>query len=214
MAFRENVKRFGLLRTGWAFLLRRVERYAGLHIWSVQTRPLSAEFHMPQEHAARFTFRRPSLDELLRASQNPELGLTPESIREACARGDICEGAFDGPNLVAYTWRTTTGAPVTKDLWLRLHAEGVRYGYKAFVLPQYRGMKLSSSNARCHDHLFVENGVTTDVGYIDLHNLASMKNAFRDPNRTLIGYAGYLQRGQRYWTFRTPGVRQYFSLET
>ena len=213
MALSENIARYGLGLAVTAGILRQVEKRLGLHIWAIQTRPLYSDFQLPAAHKERFTFKRLSMSDALTASCDPNLHMSADFARQAIARGDICEGAFEGSNLVAYCWRTTTHACVTSDLWLRLHGRGIRYGYKAFVLPEYRGIRLSGSNARFHDHLFIKDGINDDVGYIALHNLASIKNAYRDPNRNFIGLAGFLKFGGRYFTFRTPKVRTLLSIE-
>ena len=194
-------------------MLRRLERHLGLHIWSIQTRPLSANFELPPEHAARFTFKRLTLDEALAACENQELGMTEEFVRDAFERGDTCVGALENGNLAAYAWRTTTEAPVSKGLWIRLQKPGMTYGYKGFVLPEYRGMRLHYSNTHVGNRYFFDKGNSSNVAYIALHNLGSMKYASRDPDREYIGFAGYLSFGRHYWTFRTPKVCDFLSLE-
>ena len=72
-------------------------------------------------------------------------------------------------------------------------------------------MRLNASVGRFYDYHFVRKGVDWDVGYVSLLNLASMKSSFRDPNRVRVGYAGFLKFGNQVRTFRTRGVREYFS---
>ncbi len=211
MPFRDNVKRYGLVRTAVSGILRRLVPY--FEIWSVQTRPMYPDFRVPAEHAERFEFKRLSREDALAASRKPDLLISEAFVEEAFARGDFCEGTFDGADLVAYTWRTTSHAPVIDDLWLRLHGDGVRYGYKSLVLPDYRGMRLNTSNARVHDHLWAQAGVNTDIGYVAQQNMASMKSTYRDPERAYVGFAGYVKGGRRFFTFRSRGVREYLSFE-
>jgi len=213
MALREDVRRFGLIPAVLAGIFRRLEQHCGLHLWSVQTRPIYPEFEMPHAHAERFTFRRLDLEDALVAARDPALLLREGAVRTAFARGDICVGAYDGDRLVAYTWRTLSQAPVTDTVRIRLLRKSMRYGYKSLVLPPYRGMRLSHSVARFWDHNFLAMGVDHDVGYVALHNLASMRSTFREPNRKRIGYAGYIQVGDRHWSFRTRGVRDYLAIE-
>jgi len=213
MALKDDIKSYGLARSLAARVARRLQRHLGLHLWLVHTRPLQAEFELPAEHAVRFTFKRLTLNDALAASTDEANGMTPEFVRDAFARGDVCVGTFEQGKLVASGWRTTSRAPVTKALWLSLHGERMRYGYKALVMPPYRGMRLGTSNARHSDHYFVSKGITTAIAYVDLHNLPSMKSALRDPQRVRLGYAGFLNVGSRYWTFRTAEVRKYLSFE-
>lgn len=198
---------------GVARIFRLLNRRLGLNLWAIQTRPLHAEFQASSAMTEKFSFRRLSFEDALKAASDPNLQMSEAFVREAFAKGDICEATFDGTQLVAYGWRTTSRAIVTRDLWLQLTGTGLRYGYKIFVLPQYRGLRISYSNARYHDPLYVEAGIDTDIGYIDLHNTSSLKNAYRDPNRTCIGFAGYLKCGRHYLTFRTAAVKPHLSFE-
>ena len=213
MTLREDFHRYGLVRAIRAKLWRAAQRYFGLHVWVIQSRPLVENFKMPADHAARFEFKRLSLEDALTACEDESLGMDPEFVRDAFARGDICQGTFENGKLVTYCWRTTDRAPVAEGLWLRIHGQGIRYGHKSFVLPAYRGIRLSHSNARFYDHPFISNGIRTDIGYVDLHNLASLRNTYRDPDRKTIGYAGYLSLADRYRTWRSRKVRQYLSFE-
>lgn len=214
MAFRDDISRYGLVRAVGARVFRRLQRHCGLHLWSVQTRPILETYDIPPEHAVQFSFRRLTLEDALAASENPELAMTAAFVRAAFHRGDICVGAYEGGELVAYTWRALVAAPVKDAVWLRLLGNSRRYGYKAMVLPRHRGNRLSVSVGRFWDRNFLDMGVTQDIGYVDLHNLASMKSTFRDPSRKRIGYAGFVQVGKRVRTFRTPAVQACLAFET
>jgi hypothetical protein len=211
---RIDIQRHGLAKAISARLYDRLERWFGLHIWSVQTRPLQTDYDLPEDHARRFTFKQLGIEEALIASRDPALDLTPEFLREAFARGDFCTGAYEGEHLVAYSWRTTKCAPVAGTLWLRLEKENCQYVYKTLVLPSHRGNRLKTSAGRVHDYEFVERGVTRNVSYIALSNLESLKSSFRDPDRRRLGYAGFLKCRGRYFPFRTAGVKPYISLHS
>ena len=210
----DDIRRYGLTMAILARVFDRLEKRFGLVVWSVQTRPIVAHFDLPDGHARRFSFKQLTLDDALAASEDPDLDLSPDFVREAFARGDVCAGAYDGDHLVAYAWKTTECVPVAGSLWIRLEKDGCRYGYKSLVLPRYRGDRLGTSVGRVSDHVFVERGITRTVSVITLSNLASLRSSFRDPKRRRIGFAGFIERGNSYRTFRTPGVREYFSLFT
>lgn len=201
------------MRKGIASLLRLFNKHLGLNLWAIQTRPLDPNFRVSADMAAKYSFKRLSIEEALEAALEPDLQISESFVRQAFAKGDTCDATFEGTRLVAYAWRTTRRAVVNQDLSLQLHGTGFRYGYKIFVSPQYRGLRISYSNARYHDPLYVHAGINKDIGYIDLHNTLSLKNAYRDPNRTCIGFAGYLKCGPHYLTFRTARVRPHLSFE-
>ena len=122
-------------------------------------------------------------------------------------------GALEDDKLIAYCWRGFTCAPVTNALWLRLRKPHTRYGYKIYVLPQYRGIRLRQSVASFYEHEFVEMGAINLIGYIALSNLASLRNPPLNEAREVIGYAGYIKLGRRYRTFRSARVRHYVDFE-
>jgi hypothetical protein len=214
MAFRPDIERYGLLRTAASRVLKLLERYCGVNLWSVHTRPIYPNFEIPLHHANRFTFARLDLDDALAAARDPELDLSADFVRAAFGRGDICVGAYEGDRLVAYVWRTISRAPITDDVAIRLLRSATRYGYKSLVLPAHRGMRLNVSVARFWDHNFLAMGVNEDVGYVALHNLASMRSSLRDPNRRRIGLAGFIRVGGWHWSFRTRRVRDYLRIES
>ncbi len=117
---RDSFKRFGVVLVLISKVLSIFERYFGILIWSIQIRDTTETLPISPEHAARFEFRQLTLDETLQASQNPALDLTSDFIRAAFARGDICLGAYENQNLVAYAWRSLNSAPVANGLWFRV----------------------------------------------------------------------------------------------
>ncbi len=211
---RDRFTRFGVVRVLTAELLLRLERHFGIQIWSIHIRMLSETFTMPPEHAARFEFRLLTLEESLQASQNPALDLSPDFIRAAFDRGDVCFGAYENKNLVAYAWRSLNSAPVANGLWFRVECHPRRYyGYKSLTLDEYRGIRLNGSLIRYSDAYFFERGIKGNISYVALHNLSSRASYSRRPNQKRIGYAGFICWGKRYWTFRTKRVREAMSFE-
>ncbi len=211
MLTRDRIKRFGVVRVLIASILSRLQRYFGIHIWAISSRRLSA-FDMTPEHARRFEFRLLTLEDALEASQNPALDLPANFVRAAFQRNDVCFGAYEKENLVAYAWRSLTCAPVTNGLWVRV--EHHRYGYKALVLPEYRGMRLNTSLRRFSDPYFIKSGIKKSmIGSIDLYNFSSQAAHGRDSDRKRLGFAGFVSVRGRYLTFRTKGVRDVMSFE-
>ena len=99
-------------------------------------------------------------------------------------------------------------APVKGDLWLKPLHPDCCYGYKALVLPDYRGQRLNKTVRSFYDDQMVAMGVKRIIGYIDLHNLRSMR-AHERWRQDKVGIAGYFGRSRMWATFRTPKVREY-----
>ena len=209
----DEIERFGIVRVLIAAILWRLQRYFGINIWAISSRRLSANAMTP-EHARRFEFRLLTLEDALEASQNPALELPSNFIRAAFQRNDVCFGAYENENLVAYAWRSLTCAPVTNGLWVRVDSQHHLYGYKALVLPEYRGMRLNTSLRRFSDPYFIKSGIKKSmIGSIDLYNFSSQAAHGRDSDRKRLGFAGFISVRGRYLTFRTKGVRGTMSFE-
>ena len=184
---------------------RCLERYAGIHLFVVHTRPLNAEIGEPVVPAG-CSVRLMAEDELIEsAARNPELGLQAESIVDALARGDICVGYIDQGALVSYTWIGMAAMPMEAGLWIRF-GEGYSYGYKALTLPSHRGRHLQESLIHVSDPWLTAHGYRYNMDYIRTDNFASIVADRRYGNRP-VGYAGYVKCRGRTWPFHSPGVK-------
>ena len=203
--FRADVERFGLLPAIRGRFMHRLQKRFGVHVCRVKTRPLA---HAPPDPNLPPGMRLCVLDKevLLSACEDTALSLSGEFVEEALERGDVSFGALDGDRVVAYVWRTLTAAPHTDGLWVRVDRP-YRYGYKGFVLPEYRGRRLDQALSFFSDAYFLERGYTQDIGFVDTHNLASVAAEKRKGN-VLIGYAGYVNWFGRCLLFRTPAVKR------
>jgi len=185
-------------------IMPRVRSYAGLHIFQIHVRPL---IRCPPDPGLPrgITLRVIRPEELFKATNDPELEISPDFVRAALARGDMAFGAFDGDSLVAYTWRTFTAAP-QNGLWVKV-SRPYRYGYKSLTRPSYRGKRLHAAVSLFSDAYFLDEGYTHDAGYNAIENFSSQ--AMRKYlGTTLIGYAGYLKWRGHYIQFRTPSVKR------
>ena len=213
MDWYSRAKRFGVWQASLSTVLRNLDKYLNFHFWTIQTRSPEPDYVPPEEHNNTIEFRKLTLEETLAAAHDPELGLTEKFVRCAFARDDICTGALLKGTLVAYSWKTLTRAPVSNRLWIRIDRQPQFYGYKAFVLPQFRGKRLSPSVARASDKHLVSAGAKWGVSYIAVSNLESRQANFRTESRVLRGYAGYWRIGDFYWTFRTKGAKPFIEFE-
>ena len=199
-ATRWGGKRSFLIRVG--SLLRR---YAGVHIYRINVRPLvaqSPESRLPGGLAVRNVPR----EELLKAAGDPDLDLDPDFIRDALARGDMAFGAFEGGRLVGYTWRTFTAAPDRDGLWARVH-HPYQYSYKAFTRPSHRRKRIHVAITAFADAHLLRLGYAFEVGYLEIDNFASIGLA-DFMGRRKIGYAGYVRWFGRSIPFRDRAVKK------
>src|SRR5688572_8004294 len=151
------------------------------------------------------TYRKLNAAELLAATDNIELDLPPEFIREAMERGDLAWGAFEDDKLVGYTWRAASQAPFMDDLWVRV-PHPLQYGYKSYTRPSHRGRGIYPAVGRVADEQSLQLGYPAMLHLVNIANIASLRAASELGSRT-SGYAGYVKLFGRRLTFRTPGAR-------
>src|SRR6267142_2415271 len=205
----ENL-RADAIRWGWkrSFLIRVVSalrRYAGLHIYRINVRPLVAQSPAPRLPGG-ITVRIVPREELLKAAGDPGLDLDLDFIRDALARGDMAFGAFEGRRLVGYTWRTFTAAPDRDGLWARV-SHPYQYSYKAFTRPSHRRKRIHVAITAFADAYLLRRGYAFEVGYLEITNFASIGLA-DFLGRRKVGYAGYVKWFGRSIPFRDHAVKK------
>src|SRR5262249_34763528 len=132
---------WGLRKTIYAKVMNALKRIVGLHVFSVHTGHYEADDEIPAL----------PLDLEVHLLTAPEIrsrvGVRHLDFRELAvtaplARGDLCIGAFSGDKLVAYTWRALRGPVPHTGGWEVVWNPGLVYRYKAFTLPDYRGLHI------------------------------------------------------------------------
>ncbi len=202
---RRDVKGWGWKRSLLIRFISMLRRYAGLHIYRINVRPLgspSSEPSLPSGITVRIV---PPL-ELLKAAREPDLDLDLDFVRDALARGDMAFGAFEGDRLVGYTWRTFTAAPDRDGLWARV-SHPYQYSFKAFTRPSHRRKRIHVAITSFADAYLLRRGYAFEVGYLEIDNFASIGLA-DFMGRRKIGYAGYVNWFGRSIPFRTPAVKK------
>ncbi len=198
-----DVRRWGWARSIFIRVVRRLEKH--LQLYTIWTRPLTVNPPNPNLPSG-VSFRILDRATLLAATEDPELDLSRAWVESALAHGGVAFGAFDGAILAAYLWRTVGMAPHLDGLWVKVDRP-YRYSYKAFTRPKYRGRQINAAVSFFSDTYFLERGYTTDIQFVDLSNVPSLKTKKYKGNRS-IGFAGYVKWSGRYFTFRTPAVRR------
>jgi len=201
--FRDSVKRWGTARTLAVCLLLGLRKYAGIEVCRVFARDCVPS-PSPIDGPDGINLRVANSGELLHAAEDPELELDDQFVLEAQARGDMAFAAFDGDNLVSYTWRAFSRAPYVGDLWVKV-APPYHYAYKALTKRSHRGRRILPALARLADSRCAQHGYTGLVLYVDISNPASL-NAEKFLGSRAVGYAGHVNWLGHRIPFRTPSV--------
>jgi GNAT superfamily N-acetyltransferase len=138
----------------------------------------------------------------------PDLDFREPAVDAALARGDMCIGAFSGDRLVAYTWRALRGPVPHTGGWEVVWNPGLVYRYKAFTLPEYRGLHIHDVLSKTIDRHLLDQGHSIGLSFVETHNFSSIQTLTRKV-RQRVGYAGYIQRFGLNLSFRTAGSRQF-----
>jgi len=201
---KSDIEHFGLMRSLFNRIMRRVARHLGIHINVVRIRPMADTPDYPAMPPT-ISLQIISPETLLEACKDPELQLNHEFVQKAIERGDFAFGAFDGSKLVTYVWRAVASAPHTENLWVRVKRP-FNYAYNSFTRPSHRGQRISPAVHLFSDEEMFRQGFTHRAGFVSIANSASLaagKHMDVDP----IGYAGYLSWFGRDIPFRTRAVR-------
>jgi GNAT superfamily N-acetyltransferase len=185
-----------------SWIARRLSRYAGVYLSRVVVRPLAA-FEATRAIGG-IRCRLAKERELLCWCDDPALELTEEQIHAACARGDLCVGAYDGERLVGYEWLGFGPTPHVGRLWVQF-SPGDCYMYKKFVLPAYRGNGIAALLDAKADEIAALSERERIVCFIDVQNAASWRSAKRRLC-WVAGYIGYIALFGLSIPFRTGGA--------
>ena len=200
-----DCRRWGPARAAFMRVMGGLDRGAGLHLYRLFVRPV-AQSHPPIDLDPRISIRLARPHELYEAADDPGLDLDPHFIGHALARGDRAYGAFDGADLVAYTWRTATAAPHLDGLWVKVSAP-CGYAYKIFTRASHRGRRLAAAVSLYSDVYARERGYAFTVEFVEVTNYASL-SVERIKGSRAEGYVGYVRWFGRNFTFRSPGARE------
>ncbi len=184
-------------------IMRGAGDYLGIHVVVVRTRFTTANTPNPCD-LPDIEYRLIDSDDLMRAIGDPELDMDEDFVQAARERGDLGFGAFDKSKLVSYIWRSTTSAPHTDDLYVRIEPPYC-YAYKSFTRTDYRGNHIVPALILYSDQEMLQLGYTHRVGFVAVTNFASLVVGARMESRA-IGHAGYLQWFGRYFFLRSRQV--------
>lgn len=206
--WKEDVQRHGWTRVLLGRAAWRLEKHLGIHIYRIGERSFESyatTFECPPD--IRVTLL--SDEDLIAASQIPDLDLSPGFVAGAIAREDVAVGSFKNGELACYVFATTEAAPHDRDFWVRVKPP-YRYTYKAFTLPAYRGQGLSSyvNNLPKRNKAFERRGCTKAIFFVAAWNLSSLKFLSKIEGAPWLGFALTAKVFGRRVALRTARVRK------
>jgi GNAT superfamily N-acetyltransferase len=189
--------------SGYALMMRMLGRRAGIRAFRFFRRSLDPEAPAVSLPGLELrVLREPDIAEYY---ARPELDLQSGKVRAAFARGDLCDGAFEGRQLVGYCWFAFAPLPHLDGVWVDFHTRGV-WMYKSLVLPSHRGRGIAPALYRFTDRLCAERGRGFSISCIETHNRPSIA-AIRRTGYAPAGYAGYFCRERRLLPFSSPAAQ-------
>lgn len=186
-------------------LLRAARKRGGLNLCRVMVRPIGA--------ACRERIWDTSIDyrPLGEAQLLPFccelMELDRAQCRAAFARGDLCVGAFHRSLLVGYLWLAFSPTPHTQGVWVDF-ADELRYSYKLFVHPDYRGRRVAHGMWALADAPKLSRGRFYDISFIDCDNTPSLKANLR-VGAEAVALAGFMRCLGSVWTFQSAGAQRW-----
>lgn len=206
LSYRQRWGLWAALRFG---LMWRLRDWLGFYVYGVYLRELMPPSdHTPREVAGfrHRVFEAADMAQLLPFACNPELDLSEAFIRQAFLKGDACNAVLLGDRLVSYHWMAFTPTHDECGVFVDFHSRH-RYSYKAFTLPEFRGLRTLRLFMPFSDGYCLSKGRRLSISFIAVDNQASIRHALGMGNRC-IGYAGYWRIGSWFLPFRSRGVRQ------
>jgi hypothetical protein len=186
-------------------LLPRARRYFGMNFVHV-LRQEEGDASRAARGQRRVVCRQLAESEVLALAADPGLELQPQWVRAAFERGAVCLGAFKSGRLVGYSWLAYGDTPYAAGVWIELDA-GLRYSFKSFVRPEYRGQRILQALHAFADRPELWRGRRASVSFVNADNFASLAALQRAGARTL-GCATYARIFGALISFRSSGLRR------
>src|SRR5690606_33416584 len=164
-----NYRRFGLLGTLQDLFISAINNVVHFRIQVVYI------FEPTSENVHGFVIRPLSKEELLEHPCPENLDMTKDFVIKALENGDECIGAYEGDQLVSYTWCARRPVEFSSGLTATFPDTFI-HPYKGWTLPAARGR--GALKAICFwlvRHYKNAEGKKV-LSAIDLHNLGSRKS--------------------------------------
>jgi hypothetical protein len=164
-------QRWGYAAAAQSRLIQYLDRFAGLHLFGIYTRPIRESYAataVPPGVALRL-FGKDDAHALLAHARRPELVLTESFVQQALGQGDICTAVLVNDEIVSFDWSAFTPTHVRDGVNV-YPGPRYRYGYFAYTLPEFRGRHLPRLTLPMRDRYCIDRGYTRSISYISIDN--------------------------------------------
>ncbi len=109
---------------------------------------------------------------------HPELEMSPDFVRDAYARGDLCYAITRNGEIASYGWYSNRPTEIFDGLTFHFDTS-FTYMYKGYTRPEFRGKRLHAIGmSRALDEV-AHRGFSGLVSFVDRANAASLKSVYR-----------------------------------
>jgi GNAT superfamily N-acetyltransferase len=186
--------------------LTRARRHLGMNFVRVLQHGVGDAVKSAGRRHPRVACRVLSEGEALAFAADPALRLSRQWVRAAYARGAVGLGAMQDGRLVGYTWLAYSDTPYDSTVWCALKP-GLRYTYKSFVRPEYRGQRIIQALYAFADRPELWRGRRASLYLVNSDNLASLASLERIGCRSL-GHVTYARIFDSVIAFHSPELRR------
>jgi GNAT superfamily N-acetyltransferase len=186
-----------------ARLASQLARRAGLRFFRLFSRALRPGRALPPPDGLRLRVLRET--ELLPFCGDAELGLRPDQVATAYARGDLCVAAFDADALAGYCWFAFAPLPHLDGVWVDFRRSAA-WTYKSMVRDSHRGRGIAPAIYGFADDACAAKGCTSAIICMESHNAPSISAALR-AGYASSGRAAYLRSGNSVRAWYSAGAR-------
>ena len=135
-----------------------------------------------------------------------ELELNEGFVRAAYANGGVCLGAFVEGRMVGYNWLGYSATLIAEGVCVEF-GQALRYSYKSFVRPAYRGRRIVQALHRLADEPALQRGRKFAMNFVHTDNLPSIASLEHAGSRT-VGYALFARCFGSVLSFSSTGARR------
>ena len=193
-----------ILRALWV----RIRRWGKIHFWRVCVRELDLSVSALPQPPKGFEYE--VLDDSgIRTLADTSDMVSPEFAERAISQSDTCLVVRKNGQLMGFSWRTRYALEFTPGQLMKLTQPNTFYGFKAWIDPEARGLRLFEHMRQYLDVLVVADGFNMAIGYINIDNLASWSSFRREPLCRQVGWSVHASWGAASWTYSTPLAREW-----
>jgi hypothetical protein len=206
VVFATEQQRWGTLRALHKIGMPKVSELTGLHVAHVFHRSLIVDVEL-RDPPEGYDVRELTEADYAALPSIPEAEATTEFVASARRNGGFCVGAYHGDTLAAYVWRAFKDAPAEDGFRVRM-GDKLRYGYKAYTMPEHRGLHLQSDISFKSERLCLARGCDQGVSYVEMHNYPSIAGD-RRRGSIAAGWLAWFSKGGVRWCYTSPGARRF-----